>query len=248
MRDVRQITIQTGRGVELKGLLESPEHARGLIVFVHGSGSSRFSARNNRVAHFLRREGFATLLMDLLTASEDQIDAITRELRFDVPMLAERVAGTLEWLLQRKDVGHLPIGLFGASTGAAAALIAAAAQPSRVLAVVSRGGRPDLAHENLASVDTPTLLIVGSEDVQVLELNRLAMSQIPGKTQLVIVPGATHLFEEPGTLDKVARYAADWFRLHLHEKTHESQQPSRGPAPPMSSSAEATRTLDSPQR
>lgn len=215
MRHAGEITIRLDPCVELKGFLESVQYARGLIVFVHGSGSSRFSVRNNQVAQFMRSEGFATLLMDLLTTNEDQMDSITRELRFNIPMLAQRVIATLDWLAQREDVGGLPVGLFGASTGAGAALIAAAAQPSRVQAVVSRGGRPDLAGDSLPSVRTPTLLIVGSEDMQVLQLNRAAMSRIPGKTQLSTIEGASHLFEEPGTLDQVARHAADWFKLYL---------------------------------
>jgi len=210
-----ETTIRLGTGVELKGVLAGTKDATGLIVFVHGSGSSRFSVRNNQVAQFLRGEGFATLLMDLLTAPEDQVDAITRELRFNIPLLAERVAGTLDWLAEREDVSRLPIGLFGASTGAAAALIAAASQPTRVRAVVSRGGRPDLAGEALEAVQVPTLLIVGSEDTQVLRLNRMAMSRIPAQARLVTVEGATHLFEEPGTLDQAAQHAADWFKRYL---------------------------------
>lgn len=210
-----ETTLQLAGGVQLKGFLERPDSAGGLIVFVHGSGSSRFSVRNNQVAQFMRSEGFATLLMDLLTTSEDQVDAITRELRFNIPMLAERVTGTLDWLMEREDVGRLPVGLFGASTGAAAALVAAAARPSRVQAVVSRGGRPDLAGDSLALVHAPTLLIVGTYDTQVLQLNRTAMKRLPGTAQLLTVDGATHLFEEPGTLDQVARHAASWFRLHL---------------------------------
>ena len=210
-----EMTIQLGTGVKLKGFLEGLERASGLIVFVHGSGSSRFSVRNNQVASFLRSKGFATLLMDLLTASEERVDAITGELRFNIPLLAERVSGTLEWLTRRYDAGRLPIGLFGASTGAAAALIAAASQPSRVKAVVSRGGRPDLAGDALRSVRAPTLLIVGGEDIDILRLNRMAISRITGETQLLIVEGATHLFEEPGALDQVAQHADDWFKLHL---------------------------------
>jgi putative phosphoribosyl transferase len=210
-----QTTIRLATGVELKGFLEGTAQARGLIVFVHGSGSSRFSVRNNQVAQFLRSNGFATLLMDLLTTCEDQADAITRELRFDIPLLAERVTWTLDWLVEREDVGGLPIGLFGASTGAAAALIAAAAQPTRVRAIVSRGGRPDLAGETLSAVRTPTLLIVGGADTQVLRLNEMAMGRIPAQTRLVIIPGATHLFEETGALELVAQHAADWFKLRL---------------------------------
>jgi pimeloyl-ACP methyl ester carboxylesterase len=210
-----ETTIRLGTGVALKGFLEGTESATGLIIFVHGSGSSRFSVRNNQVAQFLRSAGFATLLMDLLTAGEDRVDAVTRELRFNIPLLAERVRETLDWLARHDAASGLPIGLFGASTGAAAALIAAASQPTRVRAVVSRGGRPDLAADALESVQVPTLLIVGSEDTQVLELNRMAMSRIPAETRLVTIEGATHLFEEPGTLEQVAQLAADWFSRFL---------------------------------
>jgi pimeloyl-ACP methyl ester carboxylesterase len=202
-------------GIELKGFLGNTRARAGLILFVHGSGSSRFSVRNNQVARFLRSQGFTTLLMDLLTPDEEQIDQVTRELRFNVPLLAERVTGTLDWLAKQEGVGALPVGLFGASTGAAAALIAAASQPARVQAVVSRGGRADLAADALEAVRTPTLLIVGSDDAQVLRLNRVAMDRIPAEKQLVIIEGATHLFEEPGTLDQVAQHAADWFKRHL---------------------------------
>jgi putative phosphoribosyl transferase len=210
-----ETTISLSAGVDLTGFLESRKGATGLIVFVHGSGSSRFSVRNNQVAHFLGSQGFATLLMDLLTASEARLDAITRELRFNIPLLAGRVAETLNWTARNEVLRGFPIGLFGASTGAAAALIAAASQPARVKAVVSRGGRPDLAGDALAAVRVPTLLIVGSDDTQVLQLNRLAMRRIPAETQLVTIEGATHLFEEPGTLDQVAQHAADWFNRHL---------------------------------
>jgi putative phosphoribosyl transferase len=229
IRHPTEITIRLHASLELKGFLEGADRACGLIVFVHGSGSSRFSVRNNQVAQFLRTHGFATLLMDLLTVSEDQVDAITRELRFNIPMLAERVIATLDWVAQRKDVGDLPVGLFGASTGAAAALIAAAARPSRVKAVVSRGGRPDLAGESLALVRTPSLLIVGSSDAQVLRLNQVAMSQMLGKTQLLTVEGATHLFEEPGALDQVAHHAVAWFELYLDgvSLTSEARVPER---------------------
>jgi len=214
-----QTTIALSTGVKLKGFLEGTDQGSGLIVFVHGSGSSRFSNRNTRVAQFLRASGFATLLMDLLTTSEDQVDAITRELRFNIPLLAQRVSGTLDWLATQEQVRQAPIGLFGASTGAAAALICAASQPARVKAVVSRGGRPDLAGDALAAVHVPTLLIVGGDDTQVLELNRMAMSRIPAQTQLVTIEGATHLFEEPGALDEVARHAADWFKHYLGAPT-----------------------------
>lgn len=214
-----ETTIAISSGIELKGFLDGWKGAAALIVFVHGSGSSRFSVRNNQVAQFLRAQGFATLLMDLLTASEDQVDAITRELRFNIPLLAERVTGTLGWLAGHEAVGRLPIGLFGASTGAAAALIAAASQPTRVGAVVSRGGRPDLAADALEAVQAPTLLIVGSDDADVLRLNRMSMRRMQATTQLVTIEGATHLFEEPGALEQVAQHAADWFTLHLRTQS-----------------------------
>jgi putative phosphoribosyl transferase len=217
MRDphINSICIDIGAGEQLKGFLDRPEGARALVIFVHGSGSSRFSQRNNRVARFLADQGFASLLIDLLTACEDQQDAITRELRFNIPLLADRVSLTLDWLAKREELAGLPIGLFGASTGAAAALVAAAAHPMRVRAVVSRGGRPDLAGNALTSVLAPTLLIVGSEDTEVLELNRLAMRRMSAPTELVVIEGATHLFEEPGTLDQVSERAAAWFRDRL---------------------------------
>jgi len=214
-RHSRETTIQLSTGIELKGFLEGIEQGDGLIVFVHGSGSSRFSVRNAQVAQFLRTRGFATLLMDLLTTSEGQVDAITRELRFNILLLAQRVNGTLDWLATHEHVRQAPIGLFGASTGAAAALVSAASQPARVGAIVSRGGRPDLAGDSLAAVHVPTLLIVGGNDTQVLELNRRAMSRIPAHTQLVTIEGATHLFEEPGALDQVAQHTADWFQRCL---------------------------------
>lgn len=220
-----ETTIPLDTAVELKGILASRSDATGLIVFVHGSGSSRFSVRNNQVADFLRGQGFATLLMDLLTAREERLDAITRELRFNIRLLAERVTGTLDWLARQDAATGLPIGLFGASTGAAAALIAAAAQPARVRAVVSRGGRPDLAADALEAVETPTLLIVGGNDSEVLRLNRGALQRIPAESRLVIIPGATHLFEEPGALDQVAQHAADWFRQHLRPRSADPDTP-----------------------
>ena len=218
MNDVDDTVIRLSTGVTLDGFLEATEGAIGLVVFVHGSASSRFSVRNNRVAQILKTQGFATLLMDLLTTREEQMDAITRELRFNIPLLAERVVGTLDWLAQQEAVRKVPIGLFGASTGAAAALIAATLQPTRVGAVVSRGGRPDLAGNALSAVRAPTLLMVGSDDTQVLQLNRTAMSRIPAETELVVIEGATHLFEEPGTLVQVAQHAADWFKRHLQRR------------------------------
>jgi dienelactone hydrolase len=195
--------------------LRMPDNAEGLVIFAHGSGSSRFSSRNRQVAEFLGDRGFATLLLDLLTEREEAIDEVTAEYRFDIPRLATRVSAAADWAVNRPETATLPIGCFGASTGAAAALIAAADRPSVVAAVVSRGGRPDLAGEALARVNAPTLLIVGGYDAQVIELNREAKRQMHAHVELEIVPGATHLFEEPGTLDQVARLAADWFARYL---------------------------------
>jgi dienelactone hydrolase len=201
--------------VRLAGDLSVPAGARGLVVFAHGSGSGRFSPRNRAVADVLVEAGLATLLMDLLTGEEEAEDLKTARLRFDVRLLGERVIGTIEWLASDTEVGTLPIGCFGASTGAAGALIAAAERPERVRAVVSRGGRPDLAADALPRVLAPTLLIVGGRDSEVLRLNRLAQQRLGGESELVIVPGAGHLFEEPGALEKVAALARDWFLRHL---------------------------------
>jgi pimeloyl-ACP methyl ester carboxylesterase len=201
--------------IELAGDLSIPTGARGLVVFAHGSGSGRFSPRNQAVAAFLVRSGLATLLMDLLTPEEEAEDLQTARLRFDLRLLGERVTGTIDWLAASTEARALPIGCFGASTGAAAALIAAAERPPRVRAVVSRGGRPDLAGEALRGVIAPTLLIVGGRDTEVLELNRLAQAELRAQSRLVIVPGAGHLFEEPGALEEVARLARDWFLTHL---------------------------------
>ncbi len=212
----RNIRIPSA-GVDLEGILTIPEHARGLVVFVHGSGSSRHSPRNQYVARTIQQAGLATLLFDLLTAAEEQIDLRTRQLRFDIHLLARRTIGVLEWLGRQTDEPALNTGLFGASTGAAAALIAAAELPDRVRAVVSRGGRPDLAGSALPGVQAPTLFIVGSQDEAVIDLNEqaLARMQRESKSKLMIVPGASHLFEEPGTLEQAARLAADWFQAHL---------------------------------
>jgi dienelactone hydrolase len=199
----------------LKADLRVPKDAQGLVIFAHGSGSSRFSARNRQVAEFLGERGFATLLLDLLTAREERIDADTAEYRFDIPRLGSRVSTAADWVVTRPDIARLPIGCFGASTGAAAALIAAADRPQAIAAVVSRGGRPDLAGGALGRVMAPTLLIVGGDDGQVIELNRAAMRQMPGHVELEIVRGATHLFEEPGTLEQVAGLAAGWFARFL---------------------------------
>ena len=202
-------------GAVLHGDLTVPTGAAGLVVFAHGSGSSRHSPRNRYVAGVINRAGLGTLLMDLLTEEEEQVDEVTRELRFDIGMLGRRVAQVVEWAGQREELAELPIGLFGSSTGAAAALVAAAELPGEVHAVVSRGGRPDLAGGALPQVECPTLLIVGGLDDVVIGLNEQARSRMGCPTQLVIVPGATHLFEEPGTLEQVARLAAEWFARHL---------------------------------
>jgi putative phosphoribosyl transferase len=194
-------------GVSLGGTLTLPEPARGLVVFAHGSGSSRFSPRNRQVSDVLHAAGIGTLLMDLLTEDEEQVDLRTRELRFDIGLLGERVVGAVDWAAQQAQ----PVGTFGASTGAAAALVAAAERPAAVTAVVSRGGRPDLAGDALSRVRAPTLLIVGGDDPVVLDLNRQAMERLAAETRLDVVPGASHLFEEPGTLDRVAELARDWF-------------------------------------
>jgi putative phosphoribosyl transferase len=202
-------------GVTLVGTLTCPESARGVVVFAHGSGSGRFSPRNRAVAGALVNAGLATLLMDLLTAEEEAVDVRTTHLRFDIPLLAERVVSAIDWLPSDPSVGGLPVGCFGASTGAAAALIAAAERPEAIRGVVSRGGRPDLADDALPRVKAPTLLIVGERDTAVIRLNRLAQTHLGGEPQLVIVPGATHLFEEPGALEHVAALARDWFLRFL---------------------------------
>jgi dienelactone hydrolase len=202
-------------GVLLAGDLTVPPHAHGAVVFAHGSGSGRFSPRNRAVASLLVNAGLATLLMDLLTVEEEAADLRTGHLRFDVALLGRRVVSTIDWLAHQAAVGQLPVGCFGASTGAAAALIAAAERPERVGAVVSRGGRPDLAGEALLRVTAPTLLIVGGNDPEVLRLNTQALGLLAGEARLEVVPGATHLFEEPGALEHVAVLAREWFRRHL---------------------------------
>lgn len=204
-------------GVHLEGILSVPEQPKGLVVFVHGSGSSRHSPRNQYVAETLQEGGLATLLFDLLTPSEEEIDLQTRHLRFDINLLARRSIGVLEWLALQPYASDLKIGLFGSSTGAAAALIAAAELPDRVDAVVSRGGRPDLAGSALPKIQAPTLLIVGGYDEPVIYLNEQALAQMRAakEKKLITVPGASHLFEEPGTLEYVARLATDWFQTYL---------------------------------
>jgi putative phosphoribosyl transferase len=198
-------------GAMLSADLVLPADASGLILFAHGSGSSRHSHRNQFVARVLQQSGFATLLMDLLTVEEERIDNQTRELRFDIDLLAARLSASVKWTSAQGLLKDLPVGLFGASTGAAAALVAAADHPDEVKAVVSRGGRPDLAGERLARVKAPTMLIVGGHDDAVLALNEQAKARMPGEVTLKIVPRATHLFEEPGALAQVAEFAASWF-------------------------------------
>jgi len=201
--------------VTLEGNLAIPAGATGIVLFAHGSGSSRHSPRNRYVAEALREGGLATLLIDLLTSAEEREDARTARLRFDIALLARRVAAATVWLAANPVTSHLRIGYFGASTGAAAALVAAAERPDDVGAVVSRGGRPDLAIPVLARVKAPTLLIVGSLDLPVIDMNREALEHLQVEKRLDIVPGATHLFEEPGALEQVARLARQWFQTHF---------------------------------
>ena len=199
----------------LAGDLTVPADASGVVVFAHGSGSSRHSPRNRAVAGALQQAELATLLMDLLTGEEEAADARTGHLRFDIALLARRLLGAARWLSAQPATGDLPWGCFGASTGGGAALVAAAERPRGLRAVVSRGGRPDLAGEALARVETPTLLIVGGDDRVVLDLNRRALAEITAEKRLEVVAGATHLFEEAGALDRVAALAADWFSRHF---------------------------------
>jgi len=210
----RSVHILLGQA-DLIGDLTIPEHATGLVLFAHGSGSSRLSPRNRYVAGVLNGSGLATLLVDLLTTREERIDLHTREFRFNIGLLAERLIGLTEWRRAHPDLSALSLGYFGASTGSAAALIAAAARPQHVRAVVSRGGRPDMATSSLSRVQAPTLLIVGGADVPVIDLNRQAFDELQCDKKFDIVPGATHLFEEPGALETVAHLAADWYRQHL---------------------------------
>jgi putative phosphoribosyl transferase len=211
------VPIQAGE-VMLAGDLGIPAKAQGIVLFAHGSGSSRFSPRNRFVAQVLQTGGLATLLFDLLTAEEEEIDLRTRHLRFDIGLLANRLVATTDWVLQQPTTRHLKIGYFGSSTGAAAALIAATQRANAVAAVVSRGGRPDLAMPALPQVKAPTLLIVGGNDFPVIQMNEQALAQLSAEAKLEIVPGASHLFEEPGTLEVVARLARDWFQEHLSQK------------------------------
>jgi putative phosphoribosyl transferase len=202
--------------VQLEGILTVPKGAEGIVLFAHGSGSSRFSPRNQYVAKALQNETFATLLLDLLTPEEEQIDRQTSQHRFDIALLAERLIAATDWLTQRPDTKHLGIGYFGASTGAGAALVAAAQRPHIVQAIVSRGGRPDLAGTDaLRQVRAPTLLIAGGYDLLVIMTNRDAITQISGEKRLEVISKATHLFEEPGALEEVAQLASRWFKQHL---------------------------------
>jgi dienelactone hydrolase len=222
----RLVHITAGRAT-LEGDLNIPEGARGIVLFAHGSGSSRHSARNRHVAQLLSQAQLATLLVDLLTAEEEAIDLRTTQLRFDIGLLAARLAGVTDWVVQYPDTRLLRIGYFGASTGAAAALVAAAERPAAIGAVVSRGGRPDLAGPYLPRVRAPTLLIVGGNDFQVIELNRAAFDQLRCEKELAIIPGATHLFEQPGALDQVAQLAREWFQRHLVQEEALAARPDR---------------------
>jgi putative phosphoribosyl transferase len=213
-RTTSSVVIPAGE-ILVEGDLIVPRDAAGLVLFAHGSGSSRFSRRNRAVADALVDAGFATLLLDLLTRKEEAIDQHTGQFRFDIDRLAERVIAAIDWAGDQPTLAALPIACFGASTGAAAALMAAAARPNRVRAVISRGGRPDLAGDALARVEAPTLLIVGGHDEPVIELNEEARRRLRVRSQTTIVPGATHLFEEPGALAKVARLAIEWCQLYL---------------------------------
>ncbi|MFC8008509.1 dienelactone hydrolase family protein [Streptomyces olivaceus] len=201
----------------LNGDLTVPAGARGVVLFAHGSGSSRLSPRNRAVAMGLHTAGFGTLLLDLLTEEEEREDVVTAGHRFDIALLARRLVIAIDWLRQRPDTADLPVGLFGASTGAAAALVAASQRPGQVAAVVSRGGRPDLADDALPLVAAPVLLVVGGSDEVVLDLNREAAERLSASHRIHVVPGATHLFPEPGALEHVTEIAANWFRDHLTE-------------------------------
>ena len=214
-------------GARLGGELVVPEDPRALVLFAHGSGSSRFSSRNQFVARVLERGGFATLLIDLLTPDEERLDQRTAHLRFNIPMLAGRLVAIVDWLKQELHLRDLPVGMFGASTGGGAALRAAAARPGEVFAVVSRGGRPDLAGASLPEVVAPTLLIVGGDDIPVIAMNRDAMTRMRCEVSIEIIPGASHLFEEPGALECVAALAAGWFEQHLRSESQSTADRNR---------------------
>ena len=214
----RQVVVPSA-GAQLPGLLAMPAQPSGLVVFAHGNGSSRHSPRNRAVAKHLVSGGLATLLFDLLTEDEDQPHGQMRSKQFDIELLTARMVGVIDWLATQKPLAHLPLGLFGASTGSAACLRAAAARPQQVRAIVSRGGRPDLAFDVLAAVRSPTLLIVGSHDVDVLELNAWAASHLQTSHAIKVVAGAGHLFEEPGCLEEAARLAREWFKTQLQAES-----------------------------
>ena len=217
----REVRV-SAESATLEANFDIPADAQGVVLFGHGSGSGRHSPRNRYVAETLCEAGQATLLIDLLTPEEEEVDMRTRHLRFDIRLLADRLAGATDWLAQNPDTRDLSVGYFGASTGAGAALVAAAERPEEVGAIVSRGGRPDLAGDALAHVRAPTLLIVGGNDVPVIEMNREALEQLRVEKELEIVPGATHLFEEPGALEQVACLASGWFVRHLRSITDSS--------------------------
>jgi putative phosphoribosyl transferase len=208
------VKIPAGKAT-INGNLTVPPKAKGIVLFAHGSGSSRFSPRNTMVAREINKAGIATLLIDLLTEEEETKDEFTGKYRFDIDLLASRLVFATEWLTTDPNTAKLEVGYFGASTGAAAALIAAAKHPEQIKAVVSRGGRPDLAGDYLSRVKVPTLLIVGGDDTEVLQLNREALEQLRSEKKLTVVPGATHLFEEPGKLEQVAKLAIEWFSKYL---------------------------------
>jgi dienelactone hydrolase len=215
MKEEKETLVKIPAGkVVLEGNLNVPRNAKGIVLFAHGSGSSRFSPRNRYVAQILNKANIATLLIDLLTKEEEKIDDVTAHLRFDIGLLAERLVYATDWLKKNPTTKNLKIGYFGASTGAAAALVAAA-KHNDINAIVSRGGRPDLAGTNLAKVKAPTLLIVGGNDEVVIDLNKEAVKQLKAENKLEIVKGATHLFEEPGALEKVAKLAAEWFKKYF---------------------------------
>lgn len=217
----RTVSIESDE-VTLEGTLGVPPRAVGVVLFAHGSGSSRFSPRNRFVARALRDAGLGTLLLDLLSPTEEQVDEVTRQHRFDIDLLADRLMDAIDWLCEQPETEDLSVGLFGASTGGGAALVAAAERPVRVGAVVSRGGRPDLADDSLPNVEAPTLLIVGERDEVVIDLNERARDHMRASVRLEIVPGATHLFEEPQALETVAALARDWFLQHLPAQAHPS--------------------------
>ena len=224
MATERAVRIPIESRATVLGDLRVPDAANGLVIFAHGSDSSRLSPRNRAVAEFLNDVGFATLLIDLLVEDEDTDDGGPRHPKWDIEMLSKRLAQSEQWTAAQPELAALPVGYFGASTGAAAALVAAARQPDRIRAVVSRGGRPDLAGDQLRAVEAPTLLIVGSRDTHVLDLNKQAASKLKADVRLAVIPDATHLFPEPGALSQVAQLAADWFSSHLRAADREPSE------------------------